>query len=121
MVHARPIVGEVAAGVRQHHLQPGIALHHAVEDEVARGHGGLERIADHVVEIVVGQALAVGEADRVHEDHHVELLRLGEKALKVQLLIRQIHAVHAGIDLDAAQAEVFHGMLELAYGERGIL
>ena len=31
MVHACPVVREITAGMRQHNLQPGITVHHAVE------------------------------------------------------------------------------------------
>src|SRR2546426_7321900 len=49
---------EVAAAVRQQDLQLRETLHHAVEDEMARRDRGLERVADHVVEIVVHKPLA---------------------------------------------------------------
>ena len=59
--------------MRQHDLQLRVALHDAVEDQVARRHRGLERVADDVVEVVVHQPLALREADGVHEDDNVQL------------------------------------------------
>jgi len=82
VVHARPVVREVAAGVRQHDFELRMALHHAVEDQVARRHRGLERIADHVVEVVVHQPLALREADGMHENDCVQLFRSGKEFFK---------------------------------------
>src|SRR5213592_1737647 len=47
MVHARPVMREVAAAVRQQDLQLRETLHHPVEDEMARRDRGLERVADY--------------------------------------------------------------------------
>jgi hypothetical protein len=110
-------VGEVTAAMRQHDLQLRVALDHTVEDEMARGHGGFERIADHVVEVMVEQALALREADRMHEEDDAEVFRFGEEGLEVQPAIGKIHAVHARVDLDSAQIELLHAMLELRYCE----
>jgi len=42
--------------VRQQDLQLRETLHHAVEDEMARRDRGLERVADHVVDLDAAQA-----------------------------------------------------------------
>ena len=98
MVHARPVMGKVAAGVRQDDLELRVPLHYAIEDQVARRDRRLQRIADHVVEVMIEQTLALREADRMHEDDDVERLRVGEELLQVQPRVREVRAVHAGVD-----------------------
>ena len=53
------IAGEIAAAVHGQDLQVGMPLQHAVEDQVVQGDGGLQRIADHVVEVEARQALGL--------------------------------------------------------------
>jgi hypothetical protein len=106
-------VGEIAAAVRQHHLQLGIALHHAVEDEMASRHRGLQRVADDVVEVVIEQPLALGVAGGMHEDDHVELLHLGKEFFQAEPAIGELRAIHVAVDLDPAQAQGFHAVVQL--------
>ena len=114
-------MGEVAARVRQNDLELRVSLHHAVEDEVTCRDGRLHRIADHVVEVVIDQPFALRETDRMHEDHGVESLCPGEEPLQVETRVGKVHPVDAGVDLHAAQAELFHAALELGQGEIEIL
>ena len=107
--------------MRQNNLELGVSLHHTVEDEVARRDGRLHRIADHVVEVVIDQAFALRETDRMHEDHGVESLCPGEELLQVETRVGKVHPVDAGVDLHAAQAKLFHAALELDEGEVDIL
>ena len=62
---------------------------------------------------MVHEALALGEADRVHENHDVELARLGEEAVEVERGVGELAPGDVGIDLHAAQAELLHAALEL--------
>src|SRR3982751_4702224 len=96
VIHAGPVVREVTAGMREHNLQPRIAVDYAVEYEVADGDGRFERIADDVVEIMIHQAVALCVAERVHKDDDVELLRARQKLLETETRVREIFAVHIG-------------------------
>ena len=76
-------------------------------------------IADHIVEVVVGQALALREAERMQEQQHPELFGLGEK--RAQAVLRQLLAIDVGIDLDAPDAEIVMATHQLFHGEPRVL
>src|SRR5262245_52907570 len=58
MIDAARISTEVTATMSSQDLQPGMALEHSVEDQIVQRQRGIERIADHVVEIEAGEAPA---------------------------------------------------------------
>ena len=119
MVDAARIGGKIAAAMRDDDLEPRIGVEHAAEDQMMHRHRGIERIADHVDEVVVAEAAPFGEAARMHEDEDAELLRLGEEG--TEALVRQFFAGDIGADLDAAQPQRLDRVLELGDGERGCL
>ena len=88
-----------------------MALQHAVEDQVVQRDGGLERIADHVVEVEARQALGLGEA--VGMDHHQRAELLGLLPERREGRIGQFLAGHVGQDLDALELELLHAALKL--------
>src|SRR5713226_5834863 len=51
VLHAPGQIGNGAAGVGQQHVQPRKAVEHAAEDQMRRGDGGVEGIAEQVVQI----------------------------------------------------------------------
>src|SRR5262249_13205407 len=79
MVVAAAIGRRITAAMRETYLQLRIVLEHAAEDHMTDSHGGIERIADDVDEIMLSETLAMGEAGGMHENENVELLRLGEE------------------------------------------
>src|SRR3989449_11767700 len=86
--------------------EAGELVERALEDQVRERDGGLERVADHVVEVAVAlePVLEVGRgagALRMDEDHHAELLGLGPE--RVELRIADLRAVDAAADPGAAQ------------------
>ena len=89
--------------MREHQLQVRAFLQHAAEDQVMHGHRGIQRIADHVGEVVIAEAARLGEPGRVHEDRQTELFGLGEDP--AEAVGRQVLAGDVGGDLDAAQSE----------------
>ena len=121
MVHARPIVGKKTARVRQHDLEFRETLHHAIENQVTDGDRGFQRITDHVVEVMIDKAVAVGVSQRVHEDDDIELLRLGKELVEAKTRIGQIFAIDVGQDFHAAHAEFLHAAFEFARRHRRIL
>ena len=85
--------------------EAGELVERALEDQVRERDGGLERIADHVVEVAVAlePVLEVGRGAsglRVDEDHHAELLGLGPE--RVELGVAELLAVDAAADASAA-------------------
>ncbi len=98
-----------------------MARHDAVEDQVADGHGRVQRVADHVVEVVVGQPGTFREADRMQEDHRTERVGAGEEGFQPEPGIGQVEPVDVGVDLDAAQAERADRVVELLDRELGVL
>src|SRR5205823_3192852 len=112
------------AAVRRADLETWELVERALEDQVRERDGGLERIADHVVEVAVAlePALEVGRGAgplRVDEDHHAELLGLGPE--RVELRIADLRAVDAPADTGAAQPVLLDALLELLGGEVGVL
>ena len=79
----------------------------------------LERIAEHVVEIEMGQPLAMGEAVRMHHDEGAELLGAGKE--RAEFRIGQFLAVDIGQDLDALQFQVLHDVVEFAHRDLRLL
>ncbi len=104
VVHPADVAGQVAAAVGDAELQARVGVQHSAEDQVTDSDGRFQRVADQVVEIVLRQALAVGEAQRVHEDEDAQLF--GRREEWAVLRIGQLAAVDVGRDLDAPEAEL---------------
>ena len=121
VVHARPVVRDVAAPMRHQHLQLRMPCHHAVEDQVRHRHRRLQRVADDVVEVVVRQPVGLGVAQRVHEDQHAELLAAGEKGLQPQAGVGQVLAVDVGADFHALEIQRLDRVIQFAHREFGVL
>ncbi len=117
VVHAAGIGRQEAAAMRDADLQLRMRVEHAPEDEVADGHGRIERIADHVAEIVLREPAAIGEAVGVQEDQDTEFFGLGED--RPEPLLGKIGAGDVGAELDAAQAERLHRALQLRHRKFG--
>src|SRR5207245_5925577 len=94
LVGAARVRRQIAAAVRRADLQPGEAIERALEDQVRERDGGLERVADHVLQQAVSlestrdldrHAAALG----VTQDEHAEPLGLGPErmALRVAQLL----------------------------------
>ena len=81
--------------------------------------GRVERVADHVDQIMVAEPPRLGEPGRVHEHQQAELLDAGEDL--AEALGRQILAADIGRDLDAAEAQGFVQPVEFGDGEIGRL
>ena len=89
-------------------------LQHAAEDQVMHRERRVERIADRVGEVEVGEAARLREAHRVQHDDGVELGRL--RPDRLELRARELGAIHVGQELHPLEAEVLDHVLEL--GER---
>src|SRR2546422_1876094 len=57
-----------AAGVRQADLEVREAVEHAAEDEVRGGDGGVERVAEEVVQVETAQTVGADDGERVQQD-----------------------------------------------------
>src|SRR5882724_1152327 len=79
----------------------------------------LERIAEYVVEIEVGEAIAVGKAVRMHHDECPEMF--GPCKEGAEFWIRQFLAIDIGQDFDALQFQILHHVIELADREFWLL
>ena len=121
VVHARPIVRQVATGMSQEYFQPRVALHHAIKNQMTDSDGGVEWIADDIVQIVLCQPFRRGEAIGVHEKRHAQLVHLAKELLQTQRWICQVLAVDMGVDLNAAQTKLFDGALQFNHGHVGVL
>ena len=63
VIDAAGIGAEIAAAMHGEDLQLRMPLQHAVEDQVMQRHGGVEWIADDVVEVVIGVVDVAGDPD----------------------------------------------------------
>ena len=104
-------------------LEAGKTVERALKNQVRQRDGCLERVADRVGEEAVAgepaRRLQLAGAQRVHEDEHTQFLALRPK--RVEFRVGEILAGTRAADANAAQAEVFHRVLDLLRGEIGIL
>ena len=114
VVDAARIGRQKPAAMRDDELQVGIIGEHAAKDQMMQSHRRIERVADHVVEVMVGEAPRFGKPVGMHEDDEAQLLAAREDLAKA--LGRQIVAGDMGHDLDAAEAQRFVQSVE--FGER---
>ena len=104
---AAALIGNEAAGMHHDEIERGITLHHAAEDQARRGNGGVERIADQVVEII--RAQPVGAGDIAGMDHHEGVELGGGRPDRLEARIVEILAVDVRGDHGAMQPELAHG------------
>ena len=111
----RPGIGrQKPAAMRDDQLQVWIVGEHAAKDQMMQSHRRIERVTDHVVEVMVAKTPRFGKPVRVHEDDKAQFLAAREDLAKA--LRRQVVAGDMGHDLDAAEAQRFMQSVEL--GER---
>ena len=103
VIDAAGIGRQVTAAVHRENLQLGMPFEHAVEDQIMQRDGGLERVANHVVEIEAREPSAFGEAVGMNDDERAE--RLGRLPERRVLRLREFVARHVGQDLGALHAE----------------
>jgi phosphate uptake regulator len=90
------------------------AFEHAIENQMMQRHRGIERIADHIVEIVARQALRFGIAGRMNDDQHAE--RFGTPPEWVEGRIGKFSAPDICQKLDAAKAQLSGAAFQLFDG-----
>src|SRR5882757_10724393 len=121
MIGTIGIGGQEAAAMGGDHLQPGIAVERALEDQMRKRDRRSQRIADGVAEpAIAGKALVeFRDALRVDEQGHAEFFRLGPYGKK--FWIGKFQAVDAVSDRGALQTLLLNGGLEFLYREIGRL
>src|SRR5579864_5382113 len=82
VIEAAAIGRGIAPTMRETDFELRVGVEHAAKDQMRHGNRCVERIADDIDEIVIGEALGMREARRMHENEDVELLRLGKKRAK---------------------------------------
>ena len=119
VVHPGGVERQVAATVHDAQLQVGQLLEDTAVDQSGRGDRRLQRVPDDVGEVVVGQALAGGEAVGVDQHHHLELGGPGEERPEAPVV--EIEPVDVGADLHSPQAELGDGEVEFGDGDLDVL
>src|SRR6266850_6207411 len=113
-------VRQGAAGMRQADLELREPVEHAAEDEVRGGDGGVERVAEEVVEVVAPQPVAGADhGERVQQDGQPPGLAGRENRREGR--VRQLAPVDVGAEVDAADAGQRGRALELDERARRIL
>jgi hypothetical protein len=97
--------------------QGGDAVEHPAKDQSRRRHGGVEGIAQQVVQVVRAQAVAADDVDGVEEDRDAE--RPDPLEDRQERGIVQVPAAHVGAEVDAATAQLSHRALGLGGGGPG--
>ncbi len=100
--------------MRDDELQTGVVLQHPAKDQVMHRHGRVERVADHIGEVMVMEPACFGEAVGMHEHEQSQLLAARED--RAEARFRQIRAGDMRHDLDAAKPERFVQPVE--FGDR---
>src|SRR5271169_4903872 len=103
MVDAAGIGWQIAAAMGDDELKVGMGMQNAAKDQMMDGDGRIERIADHIDQIMVHEPARLRKAGRVHEDQHAELFDPREDL--AEALGGQVLASEVGSDLDAAEAQ----------------
>src|SRR5216684_7013778 len=68
------VAGKIAAAVYGHQFQIGEARQRSRKDQVVKRERRIQRISENIVEIEMGQTLAMGKSVRMHHDERSELL-----------------------------------------------
>ena len=120
-VHARRVRAQKAAAVRAQHLQLRVLVEHAFEDQLLLRDGGVQRVADHVGQpaVALEARRQLGRALRVDEQHHAQLLRLGQH--RVVGRVGEVVTGHAAADGRALQAVTFDAFFQLLHRQVGEL
>ena len=105
MIDAARIGAEITAAMHGENLEVRMPLEDAVEDQVVQRDRGVERIADHVVEVKARETLRLGETVRVDQHQRAEFL--GFLPERRESRIGQLLAVDVGEDLDALEPSFF--------------
>src|SRR6266436_2286593 len=69
VIDATRISGEETAAMGDDELEIGVIAQHPAEDQMMQRHGRVERVADHIGEVVVGEASGLSEPVGMHENH----------------------------------------------------
>src|SRR4029077_15113633 len=114
---------QIAARKRGADLQSRKSVERAFEDQVRRGGGAVERIADRALERALAEEPARGgdlaRALRVNENQHAELFGLGPE--RVQLLVGEVLVIDAGVDQRATHPKLLYRVLQLLDSEPRVL
>src|SRR5262249_3233763 len=112
MVDPPRIGAQKSAAVNGQDLQAGVALKYAVENQIMQRDRGIERIADHIVEVEAREPVGLGESGRMDQNKRAEFFGLAPERGKCR--VRQFPARNIGQDLDAPEAQRAHAAFELA-------
>ena len=96
-----------------------MALPHPAQDHAGHRQRGRQRHAHHVDQVVVVHPLAVGEPLGMHDHGHAQFD--GTLPHRVVAAVVQVSAVHVGVDLEAAHAEVPAGLDHHLDGQLGMV
>src|SRR5215469_5082639 len=104
---ASALIGNKAAAMDHEKIELGIARQDAAEDQARGRDGGVERIADQVVEIISAQPVGAGDIAGMDQYQGVELG--GRRPERFEPRVVEIAAADIGPDHRAVQAELGHG------------
>ncbi len=85
MIDPPRVAGKVPTAMHGHQLQIGKTRERSRKNQVVKRERCIERIAENIVEIEMGQALAMGESVRMHHDERAELLGLGKEGAEFRI------------------------------------
>src|SRR6476646_3363628 len=114
VVHSRRVGWQIASAMGGNHLQIGIAVERALEDEMGKRNCRLQRIADDVAEGAAAlgpNANAFGVGLRMNEDRALQ--SFGLRPERIVFFAGDFFALDASADCGAGKTKVLDGLLQL--------
>ena len=106
VVVAARISGHEPAAMGDHELEPRYLIERAFVNQVRQCDGAVQRVADHVVQVMGREPLAIGEPRGMHEDHRTQFLRCRKEG--EELRVGEFVAVHMTRNLHPPHPELAH-------------
>src|SRR5579872_2957032 len=111
VVHAARICAEKAASMHGQDLQVRMTFEHAVENQIVKRQRRLQWVADDIVEVETGEALALSKSVRMDDDESTELFGLGPERREGG--VGELTSADVCEDLRSLQSKPPHSPLKL--------
>jgi hypothetical protein len=115
MVHSCSVGGQVSTAVRKAEFEPGMAFEHSIEYQVAGCNCCLKGVSNEIYEVMLRQALSIGDSVWMKKDHGTEFLCFGKEGSKCG--IRKLAIADATADLDTSKSEILNQARQLQDSE----
>lgn len=94
-----------------HQLQLRETGQRSGDDQIMKCERRIERVAEHVVQIEMGQPFALSKPVRMHHDECAKQFGSGKK--RTEFRVGQLLPIYVGQNLDALHFQIAHHIVEL--------